>query len=44
MIAEYEEVIKGLNGLVRYYSKKRDETRLSGHYRNLFTNSLIHSN
>ncbi|MBU0672641.1 MAG: four helix bundle protein [Candidatus Margulisbacteria bacterium] len=34
IIYEYEEVIRGLNGLVRYYSKKRDESKLRGQHRN----------
>ena len=33
IIYEYEEVIRGLNGLVRYYNKKRDNSKLRGHHR-----------
>ena len=31
LLYEYQEVIKGLNGLVRYYTKKRDSANLKGH-------------
>lgn len=33
LLYEYEEVIRGLNGLVRYYARKRDASELKGHHR-----------
>lgn len=34
LIYKCEEIIRGLNGLIRYFSNKRDNSQSKGHYKN----------